>query len=66
MGHLDSAPQGLQVAEQQNKDVSQLGIKFTLNKRISEFIHALEKLNLDYITSFAMFGNAILGRYQTN
>jgi hypothetical protein len=49
-----------------HKDDGQLGIKFTLNKMISEFIHALKKLNLDYVTSFAEFGNVLLGRYQTN
>jgi hypothetical protein len=49
-----------------HKDDDLLGIKFTLNKRISEFIRTLEKLNLDYITSFAEFGNVLLGHYQTN
>jgi hypothetical protein len=49
-----------------HKDDGLLGIKFTLNKTISEFIRALEKLNLDYVTSFAEFGNVLLGRYQTN
>jgi hypothetical protein len=43
-----------------------LGIKFTLNKTISKFIRASEKLNLDYFTSFAKFGNVLLGHYQTN
>jgi hypothetical protein len=43
-----------------------LGIKFTLDKMISKFICALEKLNLDYVTSFAEFGNVLLGRYQTD
>jgi hypothetical protein len=40
-----------------HKDNGQLGIKFTLDKTILEFIHALEKLNLDYVTSVAKFGN---------
>ncbi len=48
------------------KDDSLLGIKFTLNKTISEFIHASEKLNLYYVTSFFEFGNVLLGRHQTN
>jgi hypothetical protein len=49
-----------------HKDDGQLGIKITLNKTISEFIHASDKLNLDYVTSFAEFGNVLLGHYQTD
>jgi hypothetical protein len=49
-----------------HKDYRQLGIKFTLNKTISEFICASEKLNMDYVTSFDEFGNVLLGHYQTN
>ncbi len=49
-----------------HKDDGMLGIEFTLDKTISEFICAPEKLNLDYVTSFAKFGNVLLGRYQTN
>jgi hypothetical protein len=49
-----------------HKDDSQLGIEFTLNKTTSKFIHASEKLNLDYATSFAKFGNVLFGRYQTD
>jgi hypothetical protein len=33
---------------------------------ISEFIRASENSNLDCVTSFAKFGNVLLGRYQTN
>ncbi len=36
-----------------HKDNGQLEIEFTLNKMISEFICVPEKLNLDYVTSFA-------------
>jgi hypothetical protein len=39
-----------------HKDDGQLGIEFTLNKMISEFIRASAKLNLDYVTSFAKSG----------
>ncbi len=49
-----------------HKDDGLLGIKFTLDKTISEFIRASEKLNLDYVTSFAKFSNVLLSRYQTN
>jgi hypothetical protein len=49
-----------------HKDDSLLGIEFTLDKMISKFIRTSEKLNLDYITSFAEFGNVLLGRYQTD
>jgi hypothetical protein len=49
-----------------HKDDGLLGIEFTLDKRISKFTRASEKLNLDYVTSFDKFGNVLLGRYQTN
>jgi hypothetical protein len=49
-----------------HKDDGLLGIEFTLNKTISKFIRALEKLNLDYVICFAEFGNVHLGRYQTD
>jgi hypothetical protein len=48
------------------KDDGLLGIEFTLNKTISEFIHTSEKMYLDYVTSFAEFGNVLLSRYQTD
>jgi hypothetical protein len=49
-----------------HKDGGLLGVEFTLDKTISEFIHALEKLNLDYVTSFVEFGNVLLGCYQAD
>jgi hypothetical protein len=49
-----------------HKDDGLLGIESILNRTISEFILASEKLNLDYITSFAKSGNVLLGHYQTN
>jgi hypothetical protein len=49
-----------------HKDDGLLGIEFTLNKTIFKFIRMSEKMNLDYVTSFAEFGNVLLGRYQTN
>ncbi len=49
-----------------HKDDGLLGNDFTLNKTISEFICLSEKLNLDYVTSFAKFGNVLLSRYQTD
>jgi hypothetical protein len=49
-----------------HKDDGLLGVEFTLDKTISKFICTSEKLNLDYITSFAELGNVLLGRYQTN
>jgi hypothetical protein len=48
------------------KDDGLLGVEFTLDKLITEFIRASEKLNLDYVTSFAEFGSLLLGRYQTD
>jgi hypothetical protein len=49
-----------------HKDDGLLGVEFTLDKTITEFSRASEKLNLDYVTSFAEFGNLLLGRYQTD
>jgi hypothetical protein len=49
-----------------HKDDGLLRVKFTLNKTISEFIRALEKLNLDCVTSFAKLGNVLLGRFQVD
>jgi hypothetical protein len=49
-----------------HKDDGLLEVEFTLDKTITEFICALEKLNLDYLRSFAEFGNLLLGRYQTD
>ncbi len=49
-----------------HKDDGLLGIEFTLDKTISEFIRTSEKLNLVYDTSFAKFGNVLLGCYQTD
>jgi hypothetical protein len=49
-----------------HKDNGQLEIEFTLNKTISEFICVPEKLNMNYVSSFAEFSNVLLGRYQAN
>ncbi len=49
-----------------HNDDGLLEVDFTLDKTITEFIRASEKLNLDYVTSFAEFGNLLLGRYQTD
>ncbi len=49
-----------------HKDDGLLGVEFTLDKTISEFICVSEKLNLDYVTSFAEFGNVLLGCYQAD
>jgi hypothetical protein len=49
-----------------HNDDGLLGIEFTLDKTISKFIRTLKKLNLDYVTSFAEFGNVLLVYYQTD
>ena len=49
-----------------HKDDGLLGVEFTLDKTITEFIRASEKLNLDYVTSLTEFGNLLLERYQTD
>jgi hypothetical protein len=49
-----------------HKNDGLLGVEFTLDKTISEFIRGSEKLNLDYVRSFAKFGNVLLGCYQAD
>ncbi len=35
------------------KDLGGLGIKFTLDRTITEFVRGTERVNLDYVQSFA-------------
>ncbi len=49
-----------------HKDSGQLGIKFTLDKMINDFVHGAEKIYLDYAESFLEFKNVLQGRYLTN
>ena len=44
------------------KDLGSLGIEFTLNQTITDFIRGAERVNLDYVQSFAEFGNVLQGR----
>ncbi len=44
------------------KDSGILGIEFTLDQTITDFIRGAERVNLDYIQSFAEFGNVLQGR----
>jgi hypothetical protein len=44
------------------KDSGSLGIEFTLNRTITDFIRGAKKVNLDYVQSFAEFGNVLQGR----
>ena len=44
------------------KDSGSLGIEFTLDRTITEFIRGTERVNLDYVQSFAEFGNVLQGR----
>jgi hypothetical protein len=44
------------------KDLGGLGIKFTLNQTITDFICGAKRVNLDYVQSFAKFGNVLQGR----
>ena len=44
------------------KDSGGLGIEFTLDRTITEFIRGTERVNLDYVQSFAEFGNVLQGR----
>jgi hypothetical protein len=48
------------------KDFDGLGIKFTLNQTITDFIPGSKRVNLDYVQSFAEFGNVLQGRLLSN
>jgi hypothetical protein len=43
------------------KDLGSLGIKFILNQTITDFIRGAKRVNLDYVQSFAKFGNVLKG-----
>ncbi len=45
-----------------HKDSSTFGIEFTLDRTILDFIHNSKRINLNYIQSFAKFGNVLQGR----
>ena len=49
-----------------HKDSGQLGIEFTLDKTINDFVRGTEKVDMDYIESFQEFENVLLGRYLTD
>jgi hypothetical protein len=49
-----------------HKDSGQLGIEFTLNKTINDFVCGKEKVDMDYIESFQEFENVLLGWYLTD
>jgi hypothetical protein len=44
------------------KDSGSLGIEFTLGQTITDFIRGAKRVNLDYVQSFAEFGNVLQGR----
>jgi hypothetical protein len=44
------------------KDSGGLGIEFTLDQTITDFIRGAERVNLDYVQSFAEFSNVLQGR----
>ena len=48
------------------KDSGGLGIEFTLDRTITEFIHGAERVNLDYVQSFTEFGNVLQGRLSSD
>jgi hypothetical protein len=45
-----------------HKDSGALGIEFTLDRTITDFIMNSARINLDYVQSFAEFGNVLQGR----
>jgi hypothetical protein len=70
MGRKDQVQQGLQVAEKYKaeipKDSGGLGIEFTLDQTITDFIRGAKRVNLDYVQSFAKFGNLLQGCLLSN
>ena len=44
------------------KDLGSLRIEFTLNRTITDFIRGTKRVNLDYVKSFAEYGNVLQGR----
>jgi hypothetical protein len=48
------------------KDLGGLGIEFTLDRTITKFIRGAERVNVDYVQSFAEFGNVLQGRLSSN
>jgi hypothetical protein len=44
-----------------HKDLGTLGIEFTLDRTISDFISNSARIDLDYVQSFAEFGNVLQG-----
>jgi hypothetical protein len=45
-----------------HKDSGTLGIEFTLDRTITNFITNSVRIDLDYVQSFAEFGNVLQGR----
>jgi hypothetical protein len=48
------------------KDSGGLGIEFTLDRTITDFIRGAKRVNLDHVQSFAQFGNVLQGRLLSN
>ncbi len=48
------------------KDSGCLGIEFTLDRTITEFIRGAERVNLDYVQSFAELGNVLQGHLSSD
>ena len=49
-----------------HKDSGLLGIEFTIDKTINDFIRGAEKVDKGYVDSFREFENVRLGRYLTD
>ena len=52
---------GLQVAAEIHKDSGTLGIEFTLDRTITDFLANTTRIDLDYVQSFVEFGNVLQG-----
>jgi hypothetical protein len=77
MGREDQVQRGLQDKLQSNdlrnkykaeipKDSDSLGIEFTLDRNITDFICGAKRVNLDYVHSFAEFGKVLQGCLSSN
>jgi hypothetical protein len=49
-----------------HKDSGQIGIEFTIDKMINDFVCGMEKVDIGYVESFQEFENVLLGRYLTD
>jgi hypothetical protein len=47
-----------------HQDSGKLGVKFTIEKKVTKFEKGAKKINLDYAHSFGEFKNVLQGQYK--